>query len=152
MPEHLHYNEDDLFNRETHHEKSDVPIRPLFIFIAIFVVFSFATHFVLYAMYKKFANIERDNRGPDLTSMAKPKDLNVPQNQPLLQPFQREEHDVRPPYHNTPVTDLKDMRAAEDKALTSYGWVDQGKGVVHVPIAVAKELAVQRLNAPGATP
>ena len=26
------------------------------------------------------------------------------------------------------------MRAAEDQLLTSYGWVDQSKGIVRVPI------------------
>jgi hypothetical protein len=71
----------------------------------------------------------------------------VPQNQPLLQPFPANE----PPYHSTPVTDLADMRKREDQVLHTYGWVDRNTGVVHVPIDVAKELAVQRLNG-GAKP
>lgn len=153
MPEHLHYEEDDLFNRETHHEKSDVPIRPLFWFLAIFVVFAFITHFVLVAMYKKFVSNERKNRGPEITAMQKPEDMNVPQNQPLLQPFHRPNQKTEtPPYRATPATDLHDMRNAEEQVLTSYGWVDRQNGVVHIPIDVAKELAAQRLSAPPPAP
>ena len=40
MPEHIQYEDDDLFNPETHHEHSDVPVRPLFWFIVIFIVFA----------------------------------------------------------------------------------------------------------------
>jgi hypothetical protein len=35
------------------------------------------------------------------------------------------------------------LRAGEDKALHSYGWVDRQKGIVRVPIDVAMRLAVQ---------
>jgi len=149
MPEHLHYEDDDLFNQETHHEKSDVPIRPLFWFIGFVVVFAFVTHFVLYAMYNNFAERERKNRGPQLTAMDRPANVNVPQNQPLLQPFPATKE---PPYRATPVIDLSDMRKREDQILHTYGWVDRNSGVVHVPIDVAKELAVQRLNGGGAQP
>ena len=36
---------------------------------------------------------------------------------------------------------LAEMRAAEASELDSYGWVDQGKGVVRLPIAEAMKLA-----------
>jgi hypothetical protein len=45
----------------------------------------------------------------------------------------------------TPVTDLADMRAAEEKALSTYGWVDKQQGVVHIPIEEAKKLLAARL-------
>jgi len=44
----------------------------------------------------------------------------------------------------TPVLDLQAMRAAEDKALESYGWVDQAHGVVRIPIDRAIDLLAQR--------
>jgi len=44
----------------------------------------------------------------------------------------------------TPLIDLKAMREAEDKILNSYGWVDQSKGVVRIPIANAIDLLAQR--------
>src|SRR5690242_1161278 len=33
-----------------------------------------------------------------------------------------------PRLQSAPITDLKDMRAAEDQILTGYGWVDQQHG------------------------
>ena len=46
---------------------------------------------------------------------------------------------------------LADLRAAEASELTSYGWVDQTKGVVRLPIAEAMKLALRdRQNPPAA--
>ncbi|HEX7152643.1 MAG TPA: hypothetical protein VF618_14230 [Thermoanaerobaculia bacterium] len=147
MPEHLHYEDDDLFNPETKHEESDVSIKGLFIFIIGFVVFAVVTHLALWLMFKALIKSERaDPRR--LTELQRPAELNVPQNQPLLQPFPRQTGpkptDVMPPYRNTPVTDLVDMHEAENKQLTQYGWVDKQKGVVRVPIDVAKQMLLQR--------
>jgi hypothetical protein len=50
----------------------------------------------------------------------------------------------QPRLEETPVADLKAMRDAEDKILTSYGWVDKSKGVVRIPIAQAIDLLAQR--------
>lgn len=144
MPEHIQYEDDDLFNPETHHESSDVPVRPLFVFIAIFVVFSVVSHIALWYLYKAFVKGEQKRQDPVQTMVARPADAAVPQNQPLLQPFPRENV---VPQRNTPVTDLVDMRAAEDKVLHQYGWVDKQKGIVHIPIEQAKALTAARLAA-----
>ena len=40
----------------------------------------------------------------------------------------------QPQLQQTPVLDLRAMRAEEDKVLNSYAWVDQPKGVVRIPI------------------
>jgi hypothetical protein len=39
---------------------------------------------------------------------------------------------------------LNDQRLEEQKILSTYGWVDQKAGVVHIPIERAIELLVQR--------
>lgn len=49
-----------------------------------------------------------------------------------------------PQLQKTPIPDLKAVRAAEDQVLTSYGWVDQQKGVVRIPIAQAMDLVVKK--------
>ena len=151
MPEHIQYEDDDLFNKETHHESSDVPIRPLFVFIGIFIAFAFFTHAVILFMYKGLAKGERNRAEAPMTAVARPESEKVP-HQPLLQPFPRKDKggEVMPPITNTPVTDLVEMRQNEDRVLHGYGWVDKQKGIVHVPIEVATEIAVQRLN--GRTP
>ena len=141
MPEHIQYQDDDLFNPETHHEESDVPIKPLFWAIAIFIVFAVVTHFVLAWMYEGFRKSETKRMDAPYTQVALPPNAYVPQNQPLLQPFPREGH---VPREDTPVTDLVSMRAREETQLHSYGWDDQQKGVVHIPIENAKQLMLQR--------
>jgi hypothetical protein len=154
MPEHIQYEDNDLFNPETHHEHSDVPVRPLFWFIAIFVVFAIVSHVALFLLYKAFATGERNRMDPPQTQVARPADASVPQNQPLLQPFPRGE---AAPYRQTPVTDLEDMRNAESQVLENYGWVDKQHGVVHIPIEEAKKMfaaraAVQASGAPASVP
>ena len=141
MPEHIQYQDDDLFNPETHHEESDVPIKPLFWAIAIFIVFAVVTHLVLGWMFEGFRKSETKRMDAPYTQVALPPNAYVPQNQPLLQPFPRE---GGVPREDTPVTDLVQMRAREETQLHSYGWVDQQKGVAHIPIENAKQLMLQR--------
>jgi hypothetical protein len=148
MPEHIQYQDDDLFNPETHHEESDVPVRPLFWAIGIFIVFAIVTHLALAALYRGFVKSEKKRMDPPATQVARPADAYVPRNQPLLQPFPR----GTDPTKATPVTDLAEMRSAEDKALHTYGWVDRQKGVVRIPIDVAKQLVVQRGFPPAMAP
>src|ERR1700723_3740293 len=49
-----------------------------------------------------------------------------------------------PRLEETPMTDLQEMRAAEDQVLHSYGWSDQQNGIVRLPIDRAMELIAQR--------
>jgi hypothetical protein len=96
--------------------------------------------------FKSLVRVERKRNTGTMTSMSRPADMSVPKNQPLLQPFPRKMPDgkVVQPYRSTPVTDLGDMREAERRALTSYGWVDREKGVLHMPIDVAMRVTLQR--------
>ena len=50
----------------------------------------------------------------------------------------------QPRLEERPVQELKNFRDAEDKALSSYGWIDQKSGVVHIPIDRAMDLLAQR--------
>ena len=158
MPEHFEYDDDAIFNPETHHEKSDVNVRALLWAVVIFIVFAFVTHLLLFLMFKGFATIARGQNKPALTSMARPSSMDVPTvDQPRLQPFPTatSTHAPLPPYSNTPVTDMADMRRAEDKAQGEAGWVDQQKGIVRLPIEVAKKIALQRgfaVNTPATVP
>jgi hypothetical protein len=149
MPEHIRYEDDDLFNPETHHESTDVPVRPLFWSVVIFIVVGVLSHIALWLLYNAFVKSERARMDPPQTNVARPADASVPQNQPLLQPFPRGEV---LPQRNTPVTDLQDMRAAENQALHNYAWVDKEKGIVRIPIENAKALLVQRSAAPPVAP
>lgn len=137
---------DAVINPETHHEKSDVSVRALVLFAVICVVSAVVIHFVLLFFFKSLIRVEQKRNTGTMTSMSRPADMSVPKNQPLLQPFPRMMQDgkVVQPYRNTPVTDLGDMRGAEQRALTSYGWADREKGIVHMPIDVAMRVTLQR--------
>ena len=50
----------------------------------------------------------------------------------------------QPRLEERPVTELREFREAEDKALNSYGWVDQKAGVVRIPIERAMQLIAQQ--------
>ncbi|MGZ4810130.1 MAG: hypothetical protein ACXVH7_06920 [Thermoanaerobaculia bacterium] len=135
-----------MVNVETSHEKSDVDVRALLWFFVIFVVFSVLTFFGLWVMFKVLIRVERRAPTSPLTSMAQPADMNVPA-EPRLQPFPKKaEGVVAPPNRSTPVIDMVDMRAAEDRILNNYGWVDQSKGVVRIPIEEAKKRVLQQLQ------
>lgn len=142
MPEHLHYDEEDLFNPDTAHEHSDVPVKALLMFIVIFIVGSVISYFLILMFYKGLAKAERSRLDPPQTAVQRPANADIPQNQPLLQPFPREN---ATPQGDTPVVDLVKMRAREDALLRNYGWVDQQKGVVHIPIDRAKELLAAKI-------
>ncbi|HEX9163869.1 MAG TPA: hypothetical protein VF980_19325 [Thermoanaerobaculia bacterium] len=146
MPEHVPYDDDAIFNPETHHEKSDVSVRALVWFVVVFVVFGFVMHIVLWLLYKGYVRIEQRRNTATMTEMARPADMAVPRNQPLLQPFPRKTAagEILPPNRSTPVTDLGGLRESEQHVLTTYGWVDQQKGIVRIPIAQAMQLTLQR--------
>ena len=143
MPEHLHYEDDDLFNPETHHESSDVNVRALIWFMVVFVIFAIVTHVMLWFLYKGFVRMERKG-SETLTAVQKPGGISIPKNEPLLEPFPQNlpNGGLSSPIANTPVTHLSDMRRSEEEALSTYGWVDRQKGVVRVPIEVGKQLAL----------
>lgn len=148
MPEHK-YQDDDLFNPETHHEHSDVPVRPLLWLIAIFIVLSFVIYFLILFLYKGMVSAERKRMDPPETQVARPADASVPKNQPFLQPFPRLDAEKRVivPNRNTPATDMAGMRRSQEHVLHTYGWVDKQHGVVHIPIEEAKKLFAARAAA-----
>lgn len=151
MPEHIKYEDDDLFNPETHHESSDVPVSALLWFVVIFIVFGVVSHFVILFFYKGMVKAERNRMDPPRSAVARPAHADVPQNQPLLQPFPKQDAkgNAIPPQADTPVVDMDDMRATERQRLTTYGWVDKERGTVHMPIQTAKEILAARLAVEG---
>jgi len=43
-----------------------------------------------------------------------------------------------------PAIELQQLHADEDRMLSTYGWIDQKTGVVHIPIDRAMDLQLQR--------
>ena len=57
-----------------------------------------------------------------------------------------------PRLQNTPFDQLRRMRAEEDAALDSYGWVDRKAGIVRIPIEQALDIAARAGATGQATP
>lgn len=150
MPDH-NYHDEDLFNPETRHEQSDVPVRPLWWALIIFIVFSILTWIVITFFFKGLVRLERSQAAPPQSGIARPASADVPQNQPLLQPFPKKDAAGAElaPVADTPVADLIHMREREKQVLTSYGWVDRQQGTVRIPIDRAKEIVAARLAVHG---
>ncbi len=51
---------------------------------------------------------------------------------------------VPPVLMSVPGQDMQQLRSEEDARLYSYGWVDQGAGIVHIPITTAMQLLLQQ--------
>ncbi|MBX3026015.1 hypothetical protein KF840_13995 [bacterium] len=51
-----------------------------------------------------------------------------------------------------PLKDLDELRKAETERLTTYGWVDQSAGTVHIPIDRAIDILASRAGGTGAAP
>jgi hypothetical protein len=43
-----------------------------------------------------------------------------------------------------PAIEIQQLHAQEDQTLSTYGWVDKGKGMVRIPLARAMELQMER--------
>ncbi len=50
----------------------------------------------------------------------------------------------QPQLQQTPVLDLRAIRAEEEQVLNSYAWVDQPKGVVRIPVLQAIDILAKR--------
>jgi hypothetical protein len=147
MREHPTYRGEEIVNLQTHHEKSDVNVKALLWAGVIFIVFSIVTYVLLYLQFKALAQLMRGSTNAPVTAVAKPPGSDMPA-EPRLQPFPTRANQsgaVPPPNTTTPVTDMEEMRRAQDQALNSVGWVDRQKGIVRIPIGTAKALAVERL-------
>ena len=56
-----------------------------------------------------------------------------------------------PRLQTQPFKDVYQLKQGQREKLTSYGWVDQGTGVVHIPIDEAMRLVVERGGIPANT-
>jgi hypothetical protein len=110
------------------HEKSDAIAAPIFRFVvglAVFVAAAMVVVTILFSYFTERATILDTSQSP-LAKEAPPVAASGPQLQP-----------------NPPV-DLEKLHHDEDALLTTYGWVDQREGLVHIPIERAIELMAER--------
>jgi hypothetical protein len=109
------------------HEMSDVDVGGVFIFAVGLVITVLVVQLMLWMMFAFLARWE--GRSARQYPFAAAQQSRLPPT-PRLQVNPRE--------------DMRELRSAEDGALTSYGWVDRSNGVVRIPIDEAMKLTVQR--------
>jgi hypothetical protein len=69
--------------------------------------------------------------------------LTVEPTNPMAQ-TDRQEFPPAPRIEDHPAMEVKDLRAQEDRLLSTYGWTDKKAGVVRIPIDRAMQLQMER--------
>jgi hypothetical protein len=109
------------------HDDRDINVRAITIFAGAMLVSALVIHIGLWVMNDRLLDAERAAHGPVMPMAA-----------------ERAKGPPAPRLQANPVADLRAYRAAENERLRSYGWVDQARGVVHIPIERAIDLVAER--------
>jgi small-conductance mechanosensitive channel len=109
-----------------HHEASDVSVPGVLGFGVGLAVSGLVISLLVGALYLYFSR-QAVHRGSTVAGLTR---------QQPIPPSPRLQTDPR--------GDLLELREAEDRALTTYGWVDRNAGVVRIPIEQAMKLTVAR--------
>lgn len=127
----------DYLNR-LGYEDRDVALPALvkwWFILAAFIVGMFVISFLVYRLFVPDVRMERNRLPLTMTPIQK----KPPAEAPILQVH--------------PKRDMVVFRRDELKYLNSYGWVDESKGIVRIPIDRAMELTAERgLSRAGALP
>lgn len=112
---------------ELRYEQSDVSAGSIVRFaLALVIVVALASAFLL-GLFKLLARQERRHDPPP----------------PPLAP-EAGRLPPAPRLQSTPLQDLEQLRAEEEKELTSYGWIDAKAGIAHIPIEEAIKIVAAR--------
>jgi len=111
-----------------HHEESDVNIRGILVFAAALLVTAVGIAFIVWLLFNYFNAREARQGAPEFPLAA------------------AEEHRLppEPRLQTNPREDLRELMDAEQRTLTTYGWVDRNAGIVRIPIDEAMRLTIQR--------
>jgi hypothetical protein len=111
-----------------HHEESDVDLRGILIFAASLLVTAVGIWVLVWLLFNYF-NAREARQGTPEFPLAATEEHRLPP-EPRLQTDPRE--------------DLRELKDAEERTLTTYGWVDRNAGIVRIPIDEAMKLTIQR--------
>ena len=109
-----------------HYERDDVSGRGIFRFAITLVIGIVIAIFVMWFVLSKWTN-----RSLEVKMQLSPADVEAP-----VAPG--------PGLDAVPEVRLQETRARDAERLTTYGWLDQAGGVVHIPIEEAMRLLVER--------
>lgn len=118
-----------LDNPDVQHETGDVNLSAIVWFVVILAVVVLSMNGSMWAMFKVLQHFERQSE---------------PAVSPLAAPSAQVKDFPAPSLQTTPWTDLKTFRAEQLSHAENYGWVDERRGIAHVPIAKAKEMLLKK--------
>jgi hypothetical protein len=124
MPEHSHVPPRD--NPDVAHARSDVNVRLILVFGIALLMAALLIHAGLYWL------LEYYNEPPPPTARVGPAASAQDPSPPA------------PRLQVAPRADMANLRAAEEKELQTYGWVDREKKVIRIPIDRAMQLIAER--------
>jgi hypothetical protein len=164
----------DEHDPSVHHEERDVNVRGILIGIVGFVIFCAILYFALWYLFEAFRRVERKQKNAAFVSQVEGSEKRQIPPAPHLQPFPEQPAmgaggqrkgigggsgseltaDVprQDPWKATPVVDMVELKKHYDEELHSYGWVDKNRGIVRIPIDVAKEKLLQKGLPVGSAP
>jgi len=121
--------DDDTKRHRVAHEASDVSVAGVVQFGIGLLAGTVAICLLLWGLFHYFAMREEKSELPPASRVAGPENRLPPE--PRLQ--------GAPGHEVHPIEELKDLRAAEDALLNSYGWVDRNAGITRIPIERAMD-------------
>jgi F0F1-type ATP synthase membrane subunit c/vacuolar-type H+-ATPase subunit K len=121
-----HYTDEEMHNEAVAHEHGDVNFRTVLAFGAAILVVVAISSGLMYGLFVAFEK-QAKARDPEVSPYAVTNDT-PPRGPQLLT--------NEPKY-------LREFGEEERGKLESYGWVNQGQALAHVPIDLAKKLVVQ---------
>lgn len=110
------------------HEKTDVVFAPIVRASIVMLIILLAVFGIARVTLQQMARYEAES-SPKVNPLAGSLGRRLPP-EPRLQTH--------------PVQDLRDLQASQRERLSTYGWIDESKGIVHLPIERAMELVLQR--------
>jgi hypothetical protein len=137
----------DIENPDVHHERIDVPLRPILWFAIGLTISTVVIYAFIGWLFQAFEEREKKSQGKQ-SPLAAERQRVPPEPRLYLSPKDANKLDVNLPNPNIlsdhPFQELRKLREGEAKMLNQYNWVDPNAGVVTIPIDEAKRLVLQR--------
>ena len=110
------------------HEHTDANVWMIVQFAIWLLVSAVIVHTGVYFMFRVFVD-QREAKAPAEFPLAVGQERRLPAG-PRLQRF--------------PANEIYEFRTGENERLNSYGWIDRNAGTVHIPIADAMRMTLER--------
>jgi hypothetical protein len=128
------------------YERRDIRVAGVLYFLLALLVAGGIAHFIVQGVFH-YLNNRFETKQPPVSPLVKNPSQDTrripPQYNGDYQKYLQDQFPA-PQLEINERTELNDIRLREENTLSTYGWVDQNAGTVHIPIERAMDLLVQR--------